>query len=51
MKQENLKTLGAVTHTHTHTHTHGYFNEINKKALLELGEFILVYKNNKMEIL
>lgn len=49
MKQENLETLGAVTHTHTHTH--GYFNEINKKALLELGEFILVYKNNKMEIL
>lgn len=49
MEQENLKTLGAVTHTHTHTH--GYFNEINKKALLELGEFILVYKNNKMEIL
>lgn len=47
MEQENLEILGAVTHTHTH----GYFNEINKKALLELGEFILVYKNNKMEIL
>lgn len=47
MKQENLETFGTVTHVHTYR----YFNEINKKTLLELGEFILVYKNNKIEIL
>ena len=49
MKEINLETLEAVTHTHTHTHY--TFSEINSKALLKIGEFLSSYKNKKAEVL
>ena len=49
MKEINLETVEAVTHTHTHTlYT---FSEINSKALLKIGEFLSTYKNKKAEVL
>ena len=49
MKEINLETVEAVTHTHTHTHY--TFSEINSKALLKIGEFLSSYKNKKAEVL
>lgn len=49
MKETNLETVEAVTHTHTHTHY--TFSEINSKALLKIGEFLSLYKNKKVEVL
>lgn len=47
MKETNLETVEAVTHTHTHY----TFSEINSKALLKIGEFLSLYKNKKVEVL
>ena len=45
MKETNLKTVEAVTHTHY------TFGKINSNALLKIGEFLSLYKNKKAEVL
>ena len=41
MKETNLETVEAVTHTHY------TFGKINSNALLKIGEFLSLYKKSR----